>query len=80
MYVCMYVRTYACMYVSLLYVALVVLTTLVGYAMAPGSLSSTTLILGCLGTALCSASANTINQVSGWKYYIIIILYNYIVD
>lgn len=42
--------------------SLVVLTTLVGYAMAPGSLSSTTLLIGCLGTALCSASANTINQ------------------
>ena len=64
------------MYVCIIkYVALVVLTTLVGYAMAPGSLSSTTLIIGCLGTALCSASANTINQVSGWKYYIIIYYY-----
>lgn len=45
--------------------ALVVLTALTGYAMAPGPISAT-LLYGCLGTTLCSAAANTFNQV----YYI----------
>ncbi len=31
--------------------------------MAPGSIAISTLLLACTGTALCSASANTFNQV-----------------
>ena len=48
-------------------IALVVLTTLAGYAIAPAPFSSTILLCGCLGTALCSAAANTFNQV---KYFV----------
>eukprot|EP00729_Bicosta_minor_P010211 gene10211-9704_t len=41
---------------------LVVLTTMVGYAMAPGAFSGTELFLTTLGTSFCVASANTLNQ------------------
>ena len=44
---------------------LVVLTTMVGYAMAPGEFSGTELFLTTLGTSFCVASANTLNQVCG---------------
>lgn len=44
---------------------LVVLTTMVGYAMAPGEFSGTELFLTTLGTSFCVASANTLNQVRG---------------
>ncbi|KAJ3033042.1 Protoheme IX farnesyltransferase, mitochondrial [Rhizophlyctis rosea] len=42
--------------------ALVTLTTMAGYAMAPGTTSLSTLLYTTLGTSLCIASANTINQ------------------
>ncbi len=41
---------------------LVVLTTMVGYAMAPGALQGSTLLWTTLGTALCVNAANTWNQ------------------
>jgi len=41
---------------------LVVLTTMVGYAMAPGAASLPTMLYTSLGTGLCVASANSINQ------------------
>jgi protoheme IX farnesyltransferase len=47
--------------------SLVVLTSLTGYAMAPPAapvMSSITLLNACIGTALCSAAANTFNQVT----------------
>ena len=44
-------------------IALVVLTTLVGYAMAPAPTMPSVLLYSCVGTALCSAAANTFNQV-----------------
>ncbi|XP_011270577.1 hypothetical protein CAOG_08915, partial [Capsaspora owczarzaki ATCC 30864] len=40
----------------------VVLTAMVGYAMAPGALSIPTLFWASAGTALCVACANTVNQ------------------
>eukprot|EP00039_Didymoeca_costata_P017191 m.316618 g.316618 ORF g.316618 m.316618 type:complete len:490 (-) comp16504_c0_seq22:1266-2735(-) len=42
--------------------ALVVTTTVFGYAMAPAEFSAVTLFWASLGTSLCVASANTINQ------------------
>lgn len=42
--------------------ALVVITTMGGYAMAPAPFELTTFILCSLGTGLCSAAANSINQ------------------
>ena len=45
--------------------ALVVLTSLAGYTMAPAPLQMGTLLWATSGTALCSAAANTINQVGG---------------
>lgn len=47
---------------------LVVLTTMVGYAMAPGAFSGTELFLTTLGTSFCVASANTLNQVRVVSY------------
>ena len=47
----------------LLYIALVVLTTLSGAVMAPVPIDATLLIWASVGTGLCSASANTFNQV-----------------
>ena len=44
--------------------ALVVLTSLGGYTMAPGAVDPATLLWAVTGTALCSASANSFNQ---WK-------------
>ncbi|OQR79084.1 protoheme IX farnesyltransferase [Tropilaelaps mercedesae] len=41
---------------------LVVVTTMAGYAMAPGSFSASTLLWATIGTALTSGSANAINQ------------------
>ena len=43
--------------------ALVVLTTLAGYSMAPGSVGVATLLWTTAGTSLCSAAANSFNQV-----------------
>lgn len=43
--------------------ALVVLTALLGYSMAPAPLEWSTLTWAMLGTTLCSAAANTGNQV-----------------
>ena len=40
------------------------LTTMAGYAVAPGNLDPATLLWTSLGTALCVASANTFNQVT----------------
>ena len=45
------------------YTALVVLTTLSGAVMAPVSFDPPLLFWASLGTGLCSASANTFNQV-----------------
>ncbi|KAI9353341.1 UbiA prenyltransferase family-domain-containing protein [Zopfochytrium polystomum] len=42
--------------------ALVVLTTMTGYAMAPGATNLATLLWTTVGTGLCVTSANTINQ------------------
>lgn len=42
--------------------ALVVITSMVGYAMAPAPFMPTTFLLCSLGTGLCSAAANAINQ------------------
>lgn len=42
--------------------ALVVLTSLGGYTMAPGAVDPATLLWAVAGTALCSASANSFNQ------------------
>ncbi|KAJ3213491.1 Protoheme IX farnesyltransferase, mitochondrial [Dinochytrium kinnereticum] len=42
--------------------ALVVLTTMAGYAMAPGATNLATLLWTTVGTGLCVSSANTINQ------------------
>ncbi|XP_018495480.1 protoheme IX farnesyltransferase, mitochondrial [Galendromus occidentalis] len=42
--------------------SLVVITTMAGYAMAPGSFSLLTLSLASVGTALTSCSANAVNQ------------------
>jgi protoheme IX farnesyltransferase len=44
-------------------VGLVVVTTMAGYAMAPGMFEAGTFLLCCAGTAMTSASANAINQV-----------------
>ena len=46
------------------YTALVVLTALLGYSMAPAPLEWTTLTWAMMGTTLCSAAANTGNQVT----------------
>ena len=51
-------------------IALVVLTTLVGYAMAPCPTVPSVLLYSCMGTALCSAAANTFNQVMLHLLYI----------
>lgn len=48
--------------------ALVVLTAMGGYAMAPGAFDLTTLILLSVGTALQSAAANATNQTIEVKY------------
>ena len=45
-----------------LFSALVVLTSLGGYTMAPGAVDPATLLWAVTGTALCSASANSFNQ------------------
>lgn len=42
---------------------LVVVTTMAGYALAPGAFHASTFLLCTLGTGLQSASANAINQV-----------------
>ncbi len=42
--------------------AFVVLTTMAGYAVAPGLLELSTLFWTTVGTSLCVASANAINQ------------------
>lgn len=61
---------YTC-YVILINAALVVLTTLSGAAMAPVSLDVPLLFWTSLGTGLCSASANTFNQVRILQYIIL---------
>jgi heme O synthase-like polyprenyltransferase len=43
--------------------ALVVLTTMGGYVMAPGNFIPLTFLLASVGTTLTSTSANAINQV-----------------
>ncbi|KAI8816855.1 UbiA prenyltransferase family-domain-containing protein [Fimicolochytrium jonesii] len=48
--------------------AFVVLTAMAGYALSPGSLTVSTLLITTVGTALCSASANTINQWAEQPY------------
>jgi len=45
-----------------LLLALVVVTTMAGYALAPASFSVYTFAMCSLGTGLVSATANTINQ------------------
>ena len=52
-----------CYSVRLLLVALVVLTALLGYSIAPAPLEWSTLTWAMMGTTLCSAAANTGNQV-----------------
>lgn len=42
--------------------ALVVITSMAGYAMAPAPFELSTFLLCSLGTGLCSAAANSINQ------------------
>lgn len=42
--------------------AFVLLTTMAGYALAPGVSTASTLLYTCLGTGLCISSANAINQ------------------
>lgn len=42
--------------------ALVVVTTMVGYAIAPGSFDTSTFFACAVGTGLLSAAANSINQ------------------
>eukprot|EP01134_Creolimax_fragrantissima_P007975 CFRG7975T1 len=42
--------------------ALVVLTTMVGYAIAPGTISPETLLWTTVGTGMCVSAANSINQ------------------
>lgn len=62
-----YVHLKSCSYTSVIYLltctALVVLTTLSGAVMAPVPFDLPLLFWTSLGTGLCSASANTINQV-----------------
>lgn len=62
---CVHFKSYS--YISVMYllpcIALVVLTTLSGAAMAPVPFDLPLLFWTSLGTGLCSASANTINQV-----------------
>ena len=43
---------------------LVVLTSMAGYALAPGAVDISTFLFASLGTGLCSCSANSVNQVS----------------
>ena len=45
------------------FAGLVVITSMAGYAMAPGAFHLSTFLLCTLGTGLQSASANAINQV-----------------
>ena len=47
----------------LCFLGLVVVTTIAGYAMAPGPFEGGTFLLCCLGTAMTSSAANAINQV-----------------
>lgn len=47
---------------SYLSIALVVITTMVGYAMAPAPFDPSTFLYCTVGTGLCSAAANAINQ------------------
>lgn len=42
--------------------ALVVLTSMIGYAMAPAAFEPTTFLMCTVGTGLCSAAANAVNQ------------------
>lgn len=58
-----YFTFYAKEFFSLIYPGLVVLTTMAGYWIAPGSFSASTLLLVSVGTALTSCAANSINQV-----------------
>lgn len=50
------------MHFFFVFTALVVITSMVGYAMAPAPFMPTTFLLCTLGTGLCSAAANAINQ------------------
>lgn len=43
-------------------IALVVITTMVGYAMAPAPFDPSTFLYCTVGTGLCSAAANAVNQ------------------
>ena len=54
-----------CVCVCVSFAGLVVLTTLMGYSIASGPLQLESLLWTVVGTGLCSASANSINQVSG---------------
>lgn len=44
------------------FLALVVITTMVGYAMSPAPFDPTTFLYCTVGTGLCSAAANSVNQ------------------
>lgn len=44
------------------FLALVVITTMAGYAMAPAPFELSSFVLCSIGTGLCSAAANSINQ------------------
>jgi heme O synthase-like polyprenyltransferase len=46
-----------------LFLALVVVTAMAGYGLAPGTFIPSSFMLCSLGTALTSAAANSINQV-----------------
>ena len=50
-------------------VGLVVITTMGGYAMAPGVFDPMVFVACSAGTAMTSAAANTINQVSLHVYH-----------
>ena len=50
---------------------LVVLTSMAGYALAPGPMVLSTFMLASLGTGLCSCSANSINQVLTKSHFIL---------
>lgn len=54
--------------VVLLISGLVVITSMAGYAVAPGTFDLITFLLVSLGTGLTSSSANAVNQVNAQNY------------
>lgn len=60
--------TCVCSILYTFFAGLVVLTALMGYSVASGPLQLESLLWTVLGTGLCSASANSINQVSSHCY------------